>query len=103
MGTAVAVERDGRLTGYASGLGYFAHAAAESNAALKTLLAAGDNYGGPGIIVPIRNAEVFRWCLETGYRVLHPMTLMTIGQRAPRRRSAFRLVLDRKNCVKTFP
>ena len=29
--------------------------------------------------MPTRNADVFRWCLESGYRVLHPMTLMTIG------------------------
>jgi hypothetical protein len=79
MGTALVAERDGRLTGYASGFGYFAHAVAETNAALKALLAAGDNYSGPGIIVPTRNADVFRWCLESGYRVLHPMTLMTIG------------------------
>jgi hypothetical protein len=79
MGTAVVVERNGRLTGYASGFGYFAHAVAETNAALKALLAARDNYSGPGIIVPTRNADVFRWCLESGYRVLHPMTLMTIG------------------------
>lgn len=43
------------------------------------MLAAGDNYSAPGIIVPTRNADVFRWCLESGYRVLHPMTLMTIG------------------------
>jgi GNAT superfamily N-acetyltransferase len=78
-GTAVVVERDGRLTGYASGFGYFGHAVAETNGALKALLAAAENLSGPGVIVPTRNAEVFRWCLENGFRVLHPMTLMTIG------------------------
>jgi hypothetical protein len=79
MGTAVLVKRDGRLTGYASGFGYFGHAVAATNAALKALLSADANYSGPGIIVPTRNADIFRWCLESGYKVLHPMTLMTIG------------------------
>lgn len=79
MGTAVVVERDGRVTGYASGFGYFGHAVAENNASLKALIAAGDNYMGPGIIVPTRNHDVFRWCLENGFRVFGPMTIMTIG------------------------
>jgi GNAT superfamily N-acetyltransferase len=79
MGTAVVAERDGRMAGHASGFGYFGYAVAENNAALKALLGAGSNYSGPGVIVPTRNAEVFRWCLENGYRVLHPMTLMSIG------------------------
>jgi len=38
MGTALVAERDGRLTGYASGFDYFAHAVAETNAALKHCL-----------------------------------------------------------------
>ena len=79
MGTAVVAERDGRMAGYASGFGYFGYAVAENNAVLKALLAAGSNYSGPGVIVPTRNAEVFRWCLDNGFRVLHPMTLMSIG------------------------
>lgn len=79
MGTAVVVERDGRITGYATGFGYFGHAVAENNASLKALIAAGENYMGPGIIVPTRNHEIFRWCLESGFRVFGPMTLMTIG------------------------
>jgi GNAT superfamily N-acetyltransferase len=79
MGTAVVAERDGRLAGYASGFGYFGYAVAENNAALKALLAAESNCSGPGVIVPTRNAEVFRWCLDNGFRLLHPMTLMSIG------------------------
>lgn len=34
---------------------------------------------GPGILVPTRNAELFRWCLQHGLRVVEPMTLMTVG------------------------
>jgi hypothetical protein len=77
--TALVVERDGRITGYASAFGYLGHAVGESNLDLQALIAAADGFGWPGIIVPTRNSELFRWCLENGLRVVHPMTLMTIG------------------------
>jgi GNAT superfamily N-acetyltransferase len=79
QGTALVVERHGRITGYASAFGYLGHAVGESNLDLQALIAAADVFGWPGIIVPTRNSELFRWCLEIGLRVVHPMTLMTIG------------------------
>jgi GNAT superfamily N-acetyltransferase len=79
QGTALVVERDGRITGYASAFGYLGHAVGESNLDLQALIAAANGFGWPGIIVPTRNAGLFRWCLESGLRVVHPMTLMTIG------------------------
>jgi ribosomal protein S18 acetylase RimI-like enzyme len=79
QGTAVVVERHNRVTGYASAYGYFGHAVAECNLDVKALIAAAENFGGPGILVPTRNADLFRWCLENRLRVVHPMTLMTIG------------------------
>ena len=78
-GTALVAERQGRITGYASSLAYFGYAVGESNLDLQALIAAGDGFGGPGIIVPTRNSELFRWCLENRLRVVQPMTLMTIG------------------------
>jgi GNAT superfamily N-acetyltransferase len=78
-GTAVIVERNTGITGYASAFGYFGHAVAECNLDLKALLAAADNFGGPGILVPSRNSDLLRWCLENGLRVVHPLTLMTVG------------------------
>jgi predicted N-acetyltransferase YhbS len=78
-GTALVAEREGRITGYASALAFFGHAAGESNLDLQALIAAADGFGGPGIIVPTRNSELFRWCLEKGLRVVQPMTLMTMG------------------------
>lgn len=78
-GKAVVVERHGRITGYASALAYFGHAVGESNLDLQALIAAAEDFAGPGIIVPTRNSELFRWCLEQGLRVVQPMTLMTIG------------------------
>jgi GNAT superfamily N-acetyltransferase len=79
QGTAVVVERHGRITGYASALGFFGHAVAESNVDLQALIAAADGFSGPGLIVPTRNGELIRWCLSQGLRVVQPMTLMTIG------------------------
>jgi predicted N-acetyltransferase YhbS len=79
QGTAVVVERQGQLTGYASGYGYVAHAVGESNQDLKALIAGITEFPYPGIIVPTRNADLFRWCLANNLRVVQPMTLMTIG------------------------
>ncbi|MCU1258179.1 MAG: hypothetical protein JWO80_1064 [Bryobacterales bacterium] len=79
QGTALVVERHSRITGYASAFGYFGHAVGESNLDLQALIAAADGFSGPGIIVPTRNSDLFRWCLESGLRVVHPMTLMSIG------------------------
>lgn len=78
-GTAVVVERGGRITGYASTLAFFGHAVAETNIDMQALLASADSYGGPGILVPSRNTALFRWCLENGLRVVQPLTLMTMG------------------------
>jgi len=79
QGSSVIAERDGRITGYATTLAFFGHAVAEANGGLQALIASADSFGGPGILVPTRNAPLFRWCLEQGLRVVQPMTLMTIG------------------------
>ena len=78
-GTALVVERSGRITGYASSLAFFGHATAETNLDLQALIASADGFGGPGILVPSRNNALFRWCLANGLRVVQPMTLMSTG------------------------
>ena len=78
-GTTVVVERHERITGYATALAFFGHAVAETNLDLQALIASAEAFAGPGIIVPTRNSDVFRWCLENGLRVVQPMTLMTLG------------------------
>jgi predicted N-acetyltransferase YhbS len=83
QGSALVVEHDGRISGYATDLAFFAHAVGEDNENLKALIMAADAFGGPGILVPTTNAELFRWCLERGLRVVHTMTLMTIGLYSP--------------------
>lgn len=78
-GTAVVAEFDGRVRAYASSMGFAGHAIGESTRDLAALLSAASEFQGPGILVPTRNAELFRWCLESGLRVTQVMTLMTVG------------------------
>jgi len=77
--TALVVEHLGRITGYATDLGFFAHAVAETNQDLKSLIAAAPAFQGPGFLLPTRNHEVFAWCLDSGLKLVMQMTLMSIG------------------------
>ena len=79
QGTATVVEREGRLTGYATLIGFFGHAVGETNADLQALIGAAKEFPGPGFMLPMRNSELLRWCLERGLRVIQPMTLMSRG------------------------
>ena len=79
QGTATVVEHEGRITGYATLIGFFGHLVGESNDDLKLLIGAAREIAGPGMLVPTRNSELFRWCLSTGLRVVQPMTLMSVG------------------------
>ena len=78
-GTARAVERGGRITGYSSHLAFFGHTTAETNLDLQALIASAESFDGPGILVPTRNGQVFSWCLANGLRVVQPMNLMSLG------------------------
>lgn len=78
-GTALVVERGGRITGYSSILGFFGHTTTETNVDLQALIASAESFAGPGILLPSRNSTVLRWCLANGLRVVQPMTLMTMG------------------------
>ncbi len=78
-GSATLVERLGRITGYATMLAFFGHAVGESNDDIRALIGAAQAFLGPGILVPTRNSELFRWCLANGMRLVQQTTLMTIG------------------------
>jgi GNAT superfamily N-acetyltransferase len=79
MGTASVAEFDRRITAYASAMGFFGHAIGENNRDLQALISTTEQFLGPGILVPSRNASLFRWCLEQGLRVIEPATLMSVG------------------------
>ncbi len=78
-GTARVVERDGRITGYTSGIGFYGHAVAETNDDLQAMIGAAERFPGPGFLIPMRNTELVRWCLAHGLRVFVVLNLMTIG------------------------
>lgn len=77
--TATVVEREGRITGYTTLVGFFGHAVAEDNEDLKALIGAAPGFPGPGFLLPTRNSDLLRWCLGNGLRVVQPMTLMSMG------------------------
>lgn len=79
QGTATVVEGDGRITGYATVIGFFGHALGESNADIQALIGAAKEFSGPGFLLPTRNSELLRWCLDRRLRVIQPMTLMSKG------------------------
>jgi hypothetical protein len=73
------VEYDGRITACATSIGFPGHAVAENNAGMKALIGAASSFGGPGFLLPTRNAELLRWCPGQDLRIVQPMTLMSIG------------------------
>jgi GNAT superfamily N-acetyltransferase len=78
-GTARVVEHLGEITAYASDIAFFGHAVAETNQGLKALIGAAPAFSRGGFLLPTRNGELFRWCLQNRLRLVHQMTLMTIG------------------------
>lgn len=79
QGNASVVERSGRLCGYTTGIGFFGHSVGESTEDLMALIGAAPSFAGLGFFVPLRNADLLRWCLDQGLRMVQPMTLMTMG------------------------
>jgi predicted N-acetyltransferase YhbS len=79
LGTAKIVEHNGRITGYATDFGFFGHAAAETTRDLIALISSASAFTGPGILVPMRNASLFQWCLSHRLKVVQVLTLMTRG------------------------
>lgn len=74
------VVRDGRITGYATFVGFFGHAVGLADEDVMALIAAAPGFMGPGFLVPTRNARLLRWCLEQKLRIEQPLTLMALGE-----------------------
>jgi predicted N-acetyltransferase YhbS len=82
QGSAKVVSHGDKITGYTCGLTFFNHSVGLTNDDLKALISSAtneDSYGGPGILIPTRNTQLFRWCLNNGLRLVQQLTLMTIG------------------------
>ncbi len=76
--------REGRLVGYttAPNMWQLNHAVAENVDDMKALLSGAARLSEKPLsfLLPIRQAELFRWCLSKGMRVVQPLTLMAMGQ-----------------------
>lgn len=79
VGSGIVVENNGKLTGYATLLGFFGHSVAKTNDDLKALIGSGSDIAGLGFLLPTRNSEVLRWCLKNGLRIVMPLSLMSKG------------------------
>ena len=79
QGSARVVEHLSEITANATDIALSGHAVAETNQGLKALIGAASGFSRGGFLLPTRNGELFRWCLQHGLRLVHQMTLMTIG------------------------
>jgi predicted N-acetyltransferase YhbS len=79
QGSARVVEHLGEITAYCTDIAFFAHAVAETNNGLKALIGSASAFAGGGFLLPTRNSDLFRWCLQHDLRLVHQLTLMTSG------------------------
>ena len=79
QGNATVVEHAGHLSGYATIIGASGHAVGETTEAVQALIGAAPTFERGGFLVPLRNGELFDWCLTAGFRVAVPQTLMSRG------------------------
>ena len=77
--SATVVEHLEEITGYATAIGFLAHAVARTNQDLKALIGAATEFPGPGFLLPTRNHDVFEWCLNCELKLVFQMTLMSTG------------------------
>ena len=84
IGAPLVALREGRIRAYASMPTSWQanHAIAETDEDLQALLlGAGPICQEPlALLIPVRRAELFRWCLAQGLRAIRPMTLMSAGE-----------------------
>jgi hypothetical protein len=77
------LEREGRVVAYASAptFWFINHGVAETDRDMQELLAGASALTSEplALLVPIRRATFFKWCLAQGLRVVKPMGLMAMG------------------------
>jgi hypothetical protein len=79
QGSAKVVEHLGRITGYSTDIAFFGHTVGETKSGDQ-----GADHGCQGdrrwwLSATDTQRRSVRWCLENGLRLVHQMTLMTIG------------------------
>jgi predicted N-acetyltransferase YhbS len=83
--TSFVALRDGRITAYATAPQFWTmnHAVAETMSDMCALLTGAANLleGKPlSFLLPTRQSDLFRWCLQKGLRVVKPLALMSMGE-----------------------
>ncbi|HEX4085564.1 MAG TPA: GNAT family N-acetyltransferase [Chthoniobacteraceae bacterium] len=73
------VRREGRITGYTTGIHFRGHTVGETNEDAKLLIATAQDLPEPGLLMPAGNGDLLRWALENGLRITQPLSLMTLG------------------------
>ncbi len=79
LGSARVVVRHDQITGYATTIGFAGYAVGRTSDDVKALIAAADRIHGPGFLLPIRDKDLVRWCLDQGLRIGQPLSLMSRG------------------------
>jgi len=94
---SVVLKRNGRIVAYSSAPSFWIanHGVAETEQDMRQLLLGASRVSKQPLwmLLPIRCAELFRWALSEGLRVMKPMTLMAMGQYNEPRGSFFPSVL----------
>ncbi|MEE8332818.1 MAG: GNAT family N-acetyltransferase, partial [Alphaproteobacteria bacterium] len=88
-GTVIVALRDGKVVAYLASPKVMIenHGVAETTEAMVAILSgtAGIVDGPIALLVPVRQAALFRWCLQSGFRLVNAMVLMSVGEyREPR-------------------
>jgi GNAT superfamily N-acetyltransferase len=82
-GTVMVAVRDGKICSYLTSPKAIIenHGVAETTEAMMALLiGASEMVDGPiSLLMPIRQGELFRWCLQSGFRLVNAMVLMNVG------------------------
>ncbi|SOX54884.1 GNAT family N-acetyltransferase [Mycobacterium ahvazicum] len=79
QGSAKVVERDGQITGYTTDVGFTGHSVAVSNEDIEALIADAEKFSWNGFLVPLRNADLLRWCFDHDLRVVYLLNMMALG------------------------
>jgi hypothetical protein len=83
-GAPIVALRDGRVRAYmVAPTNWLAnHGVAATEEDMQALLLGASQLvrGSISLLMPVRRADLFRWCLTEGYRAIRPMTLMTVGE-----------------------
>ena len=75
--------RQGRIVAYTCAVSALSHSVAETEEDMQALLlgvAASNSEAQISFHLPLRYANLFRWCLQEGLRVLKPLAVMAVGE-----------------------